>query len=389
MKFALFTESFVPNIDGTAITVYNHAKFLRKKGNEVVVVCPWHKRGNTGIEYMDGIKVIRLFSSPIIGYRSYRISVPSIKAMSIAKKEKPDFVHSYNPYVTGVIGKYVSNRLGVPILGSHHVLPQNITASISKLSKFLNKVIGPLSWRGIIKYYNHCDLVTSPSNYGKRILEEKGIKKPVEVLSNGINLKEFKKVNVKKIREKLNIPDNEKVILHTGRLAGERKVDMIVKAAPKILSKEDATFLIVGDGRERKNLEKLCEKLGVSKNFIFTGFLERKDFVKVFQVADLFVHPSDSELQGIVTLEAMANNLPLVVNNEGASSELIIEGKNGFIFKNDNERDLAEKVIRVLNSDTKKMGRVSREIVMQHSLDNCYKKLWEIYLKTIELHNQK
>ena len=100
-----------------------------------------------------------------------------------------------------------------------------------------------------------------------------------------------------------------------------------------------------------KSLENLAEKLNVTDHTTFTDFLDWDSYPNIYTVADLFTISAEAELQSIVTLEALATGLPVVVVNKGALPELA-SSDNGFIFESKNSKDMADKIIQILK-DTK------------------------------------
>ena len=134
---------------------------------------------------------------------------------------------------------------------------------------------------------------------------------------------------------------------------------------PSVLKKVDSQLVIAGFGNAMDELKKLATKLGVSKNIIFTGFIDEEDKPAIYNLSDLFVISSPAELQSIVTLEAMASSKPIIAVDIAALHELVHDNENGYLFKEDSYLELAENITKILTSPKlmKEFGQESMNII--------------------------
>jgi len=186
----------------------------------------------------------------------------------------------------------------------------------------------------------------------------------IRVIPGGVDINEFKRVPTADIDAKYNLK-GKKVVIFAGKLTPYKGVKYLIYAAKKI----NAEVLILGDGSERENLEKIVleEKI---KNVRFLGHLkDDTDFlVKFYSRADVFVAPSVwDEPLGLVILEAMACQTPVVVTRKGGIPLAVKDGKNGLFIAPRNSNDIVEKVNYLLQNDEKrlKMGQKAREIAVE------------------------
>ncbi|MCL4364651.1 glycosyltransferase family 4 protein [Patescibacteria group bacterium] len=211
----------------------------------------------------------------------------------------------------------------------------------------------------------------------------------IRVIPGGVDIDKFKKVNTSDIDRMFGIK-NEKVIVFAGKLTAYKGVKYLVRAGKKIKGK----VLILGDGPERKNLEKIVkeEKIG---NVQFIGHLGADtDFlIKFYSRADVFVAPSVwDEPLGLVILEAMACETPVVVTRKGGIPLAVKDGQNGLFIRPRNSKDIAEKINFLLENDDKrlKMAKKAREIAVErfsweaiaHRFENIYEKFAYYNFKT-------
>jgi len=389
MKILLATESYYPNIDGGAVAQSNLVRELKKLGHESIVLTPGFSFRNY-VEEIDGIQVYRTSSIPLPFYMNgrYRFSpFPFFKIRSIIKKLKPDIVHICSPYPIGGSAYIWARKNNIPIISSIHVLPENL------LSPFLGtryyKRFEKRFWKYLIYFFNLADWVTIPTQSGADIYIDHGLKNNITPISNGIDIGVFNPGNNGEyLRKKFNLP-KKNIVLYAGRITQEKNLDVLIKAIPFVVKEIDAHFLFVGSGGEYKqSLENLSEELNVSKNTTFTNFLDWKDYPNIYTIADLFTLPSEAELQSIVTLEAVASGLPVVVVNKGALPELASSG-NGFIFEPKNSEEMASKIGKILSDDKlkKQMSKKSLELVKKHTLQSVavqYEKAYEDAIKVFQ-----
>ena len=391
MKILLATESYYPNIDGGAVAQYNLMRELKKLGHEPMVVAPGNSV-RSYIEEIDGYQVYRTGSIPLPFYMKtrYRFSpFPFFKIRKIIKKFKPDIVHICSPYPIGGSAYIWARKNHIPVISSIHILPENF------LSPFIGskhyKRIKERFWKYLIYFFNLADWTTVPTQSGADIYIKNGLENNITPISNGINTKIFNPKNDGEyLRKKFNLP-KKNIVLTAGRITPEKNLEVLINAIPHVIKKVDAHFLFVGSGGDYKqSLQKLVKELNVYDNTTFTSFLDWEDYPKIFSIADLFTLPSEFELQSIVTLEAVASGLPVVVVNKGALPELANSG-NGFVFEPRNNKEMAEKIVKILSNEKlkKQMGKKSLELVEKHSLQSVASEYETAYENAIKVYNKK
>lgn len=168
----------------------------------------------------------------------------------------------------------------------------------------------------------------------------------------------------RKIREKLNINNKEKVVLFSGRLIEIKNIEIIINAISNIKEKDKITFLITGGGELKETLLRLAEKEKVKIHI--TDFLEKQEeLFEYYFAADVLVLPSIDEAWGLVVNEAMNVGMPIIVSHLcGCSLDLVKDGHNGYVFDPYDVNSLKNKLNKILFSDDMdRMGKVSKEII--------------------------
>jgi len=145
----------------------------------------------------------------------------------------------------------------------------------------------------------------------------------VKVIPNGVDSsvyeQEFERTE---FRKRFASPE-EKIVLFVGRLVYEKGAQILVGAMPKILSRVNAKFVVVGEGGMKDSLMQQVKNMRLAHRIAFTGFLDEESLRKLYQIADVCVVPSLYEPFGITALEAMAAKTPLVASNSGGLSEIV------------------------------------------------------------------
>lgn len=376
MRIAIFTDAFLPQINGVVTATLNLAKGLADRNHKVYIIAPKFTKIKE-FKYPN-IKVIRIRSVPALFYPDFKFTSPfSPLLLRYLYKEKIDLIHFQTPLTLGIQGIIISKILGVPLVGTFHTL-----ISHPEYLKHMGvnfKLMQKTSWQYAKAYYNRCNLITSPTEAIKKQLISKGFTPPIVAVSNGINPKIFDNSHWKELRNKLN--PQGKILLFVGRIAYEKNLFYLFDCFKLILKKFPKTKLIlVGDGPQMKQMRRRISSLGLEDKAILIGGIEHNKLVKssIFKAADLFVTASLTETQGITLLEAQANGLVCVGVNAPGINSLIKDRYNGFLAKKGSKKDFADKVIKLLSNDSlrNRMSENTKEEIKRHYIKSIIS-IWE------------
>jgi len=199
----------------------------------------------------------------------------------------------------------------------------------------------------------------------------------IAVIPNGVDLEEFSPDPQKRIeiRNQYNIDENDIVLLFTGYEFKRKGLEYIIRALPKI--DKNVKLFAVGKSNP-KPFQKLANKLGVSDNIIFTGFVQ--EISDYYAASDIFVFPTAYEAFSLATLEAVASGLPILATKVNGTEELIDDRHNGFFIKRD-PADISEKINILIEDETlrKQMGKNARETAENYSWDEIARRTMEVY----------
>ena len=181
-------------------------------------------------------------------------------------------------------------------------------------------------------------------------------------------------IDAKKLRERMGIPQKAHVIVSVCRLTRWKRVDRLIQAVPAIAQvHNNIRVLIVGEGEERGNLERLRDELGVTKFVEFLGAVTHKDVERYLRIADIFVCLYDFSNLSNSTLEAMSCGVCTVALNSGATRQIIKNKENGILISYNDLGKLPAIIIRLLDDEDlrKRLGNKAK----QYALENF--KSWE------------
>jgi glycosyltransferase involved in cell wall biosynthesis/ubiquinone/menaquinone biosynthesis C-methylase UbiE len=297
-----------------------------------------------------------------------------VALLKLIKKEKIDIINAHWILPNGFIAAIATKLTGVPSVstlpGSDVYMAQK-NVIFSWMARFATRTN---SWVTSNSPQLLSDLGNiNESNTKKR---EKLMRKFSSIIY-GTYPDKFKplKTNTKKIRSELNIPKSDLVVLGVGRLVPKKGFRYLVEAAKFILKrKHNVTFLVVGEGDQRSELEKLAKKLGVYEKFRFPGWADYGKLVHYYNIADVFILPSVRDEKGnlddqsVSVVEAMACGKPIVATDFPGYKIVILDKQNGFLIPQKNSKEIGVAVSKLLLSkrlrDT--MGKKSRELVVKN-----------------------
>ena len=278
----------------------------------------------------------------------------------------PLFQHA--PYETALAGKIVeivrSNHL--ELMHVHYAIPH---ASAALLAKMILKEEGinmpvvttlhgtditlvgrEASYEPVVTWsINQSDAVTAVSDSLVRdTLKHFAVKRPIRMIPNFIDFERFNKKPRQHFKD-LIAPNNERILVHTSNFRKVKRVEDVVRIFDIIQQKIPAKLLLIGDGPERSNIEKVCRELHVYDKVTYLG--KQEAIEEILSICDLFILPSESESFGLSALEAMACEVPVISSNAGGLTEVNIDGVTGFLSDIGNYEEMAGNALTLLQDD--------------------------------------
>ncbi|MDO8592447.1 MAG: glycosyltransferase [bacterium] len=392
MRIALFSDHFYPEIGGIQDSVACLGRELNKRGHQLnFFVAQWSEKDFAKAKlpvkeiYLgNNVKITRFFSLPVKSpTQQSRLVIPNFLRWLAVKKFKPDIIHSHTFFGLGLEAAAAARILKVPLVGTNHW----VITEFNGYSPVAAKAFARLSLKAVIWYYNHCDFVTAPSRTVLDEMAANGFVKPHQVVSNQIDLEIFKpdaNLDIKKIKAEFGV--SPATVACAGRLGQEKNIDVVIRAVALVKQRlPNVRLAIAGHGSAESGLRKLANELRLEENVKFLGTLTQAGLARLYRASEIFTIASTSESQSMVLLQAMACGLPVIGANWRALPEYINK-QNGFLFKPYDHRELAEKIVYLLEhaEARKSLGRGGLEFVQSFSASEIGKKWEEIYERVIE-----
>jgi N-acetyl-alpha-D-glucosaminyl L-malate synthase BshA len=362
-----------PTYGGSGIVATELGKELAEKGHEVHF-----------ISYALPLRLNR--TTPNIFFHEVEIS------------NYPLFDHP--PYALALANKMaeVAELQGLDLLHCHYAIPHSVSAFLAKSMLQPRKlpVVTTLhgtditlvgadpSYLSITKFsIERSDGVTAVSHYLKQATcETFGIKSEIEVIYNFVNCSIYKPEHRPDLRARF-AGENEMMLIHLSNFRAVKRPGEVIEIFLRVQKELPAVLLMVGDGPERSSAEWLAHHHGIEGKVHFLG--KRDNIEELIAASDLLLLPSQTESFGLVALEAMACEVPVVVSKVGGLPEVITDGTEGYLVEPGDTERMAERSLEILtNKDRRQaMGKAGRatakarfcadEIVAQY--ENYYERV--------------
>lgn len=331
MKILITTDLYTTDTNGVVTSVRNLTEALQRKGHEVRILTLSERLRSYR---RDNIYYIRSLPLDIV-YPDVRMPT-AYRHRYIREliKWKPDVIHSQCEYFSYQFAQHISKKTRSPIVHTYHTLYEQYVTYVIPSQRIGTFFVGKLSKLRLRK----ADAIVAPTQKVETVLRGYGIHNPIHVVPSGIALEQHKErisdEERKQRRTALGIPEDHTVLLNLGRLGTEKNLEELIELFSLALRQNPKlTFLIVGDGPAKQNLEALSRQLGIRERVIFTGMVDPTEVHKYYQLGDLFVSASTSETQGLTYIEAAANGLPLLCRRDPCLDGVLVEGQNGYDYE--------------------------------------------------------
>ncbi len=384
MKIALFSDTYIPDINGVATSTNILRNELIKLGHDVLVVTSelpsdsdYHDRFDDQVLRVPGLEIQALY-----GYRACNIY--SFKGMREIKRFAPEVIHVQTEFGIGIFGRIAGETLNVPVVYTYHTMWEDYSHYVNPINSetvdtVLKKVITKISQL----YSNKCQELIVPSLKTKDALEHYGItQNHINIIPTGLELDRFDPANkneqlILKLKKEYNI-ENHFVLTFLGRIAQEKSIDVIINALKEVVKvNKNIKCLIVGGGPQLEELKELVRDDDISQYIIFTGPQSGQLVPAHYHISDVFISASLSETQGLTYIEAMASGIPVIARYDDQLKDVVESGHNGYFFKEENE--LPELILKMMSIDLSSMKKNALETAKKYSGETFAKKVLEVY----------
>ncbi len=378
MKIAMFTDSYLPTRDGVVTSLLLTKRELERMGHTVYVFAPKPDRGEReepGVFYFKSIGFHQ--------YSGYRIPIFPTNKCEILTKLDVDIIHTHGLLFQAVRSMLAGHALKKPVVMTFHTM-------VTEAAKFYN--ITPLPdwvvqlgmWSYLRIVLHRAEVMIAPTLAIKNEIKRYAPHiKRFEVIPTGVDLDRFNPlIDGSAVRQRYGL-EGKRVILHLGRIAWEKNIDLVIRGFARLGQQEpEARLLLVGEGPAKEHVQKLAKELRVENKVTFTGFVPDQELPQFYAACDVLTLASKFETQGLVILEAMALGKPVSGIRYRAVAELIREGENGELFEETPE-SWSKATLRLLHQpEMYREGALAR--ANEYSAGQWATRLVDIYQYAIE-----
>lgn len=329
MKIAYVIDQYDNQNNGTSVSAFRFAHYLRARGHDVRIVA-------TGKQSPDKFVVpTASFGplNPVFRVHGMAFGLPN-RAVLEKAFEGVDVVHMFLPFRLCRGARKVARQVGVPHMAAFHCQPENITYNIGL--KHLSFAAHYLYWSFRQRFYRYIRDIHCPSRFIAQQLEKHGYGAKLHVISNGVD-EAFGPMDIPRPPEWMD----KFVILMVGRLAAEKRQDLVIRAAMQSKYADRIQLVFLGKGPKHRYYQRLGRGL---KNRPVFKYVSQSEIVQIYNQCDLYVHAAEAEIEAIVCLEAIASGLVPVIadSNKSAARQFALDERS--LFKNKDAADLASKI---------------------------------------------
>jgi len=330
-----------PTFGGSGVVATELGKALAKKGHQIhFITYSQPVRLDTFAENIFYHEVV-VSDYPLFDYQPYEL-VLSSRMVDVVKNEKLDLLHVHYA-IPHASAAYMAQQIladkgiRLPFITTLHGTDITLVGRDSSFEPVITFAI------------NHSNAVTAVSESLKEdTYKYFKVTREVEVIPNFIRLEDYGQASQNCSRH-IFAPNGEKLMVHVSNFRKVKRVEDVLRVFDKVRKVIPTKLILVGDGPERSNIEKLCRELKTCDDILSLGKVQNPN--EVLSVADLFVLPSETESFGLAALEAMASHVPVISTNTGGLPEVNINGVTGFTSNVGDVDDMAKNAIAILSDE--------------------------------------
>lgn len=380
LHVAVVTETYPPEINGVARSLQRAVRFLASRGHRVELTRP-RQPSDRAIAHagpsarrdsfaaLDACIDVHLTRGiPIPMYRDLRLGLArSDELVRRWRARRPDVVHVATEGPLGVAARNAAHRLGIACTSDYRT-NFHLYSRHYRVGMLVPMILRYLRW-----FHNGTDLTLVPTTALREQLRTQRFRN-LQVVGRGVDADEFAPGHRSEaVRRNWGVARGELVVLHVGRLASEKNIELLVRASEAMARSGCAHRLVmVGDGPLRGALQRRLPHVR------FAGWQRGRDLAAAYASADLFLFPSMTETFGNVVTEALASGLPIVAYAHAAAGEHVVSELNGLTVALGDEAAFIDAAIRLArNAPLRRLlGQAARESIAQLS--------WEVVLGQFE-----
>lgn len=354
LKIAVFTETFLPKIDGIVSILCLMLQRLNELGHRVILFGP----PGGPAEYA-GAEIVGVGGPRLPLYPELHVNIPRRFVWEKVKAFQPDVIHVVNPFFLGPFGMSYARRLRVPVLASFHT-------DLARYAEHYGAgFVAPIVWGYLRAIHNRAHVNLCPSTAIRADLQAHGFRR-VRWWKRGIDTELFSPGPVKpEVRARLTDGNPQDfLVVNVGRQAPEKRLHLL---RDQLFPAAGVRLALIGGGPGHDQLKRHF----AGTPTMLPGYLRGQELVDAYRAADAFIFPSTTETFGLVALEAMACRVPVIAARTGGVLDTIVDGQNGLFFEPDSPQQIRTQVMRL--RDDLALRTTLAENALQHARSRSWR----------------
>jgi len=378
MRIGMMVDTYKPYLSGITNYIELNKKYLEQAGHEVYVFT----FGN--LDHPDDeLNVIRSPGVPLSDTGFYLSMRYTRHAKSIL--QSMDVVHVHHPFLSGRLSLRYCRPLHIPVVFTNHTRYDLYAQSY--LPMMPDEISHGLLQAYMPTFCNAVEMVIAPSAGMKKVLQELKVESPIEVIPNGVDLKDFHNA-VPLSRTELGYTSDDILLVYSGRIALEKNLPLLIRSFAGIAQAIPNTHLIlIGGGVQQyeKEIRDLVNELNINHRIRFTGKLTYDKLPSYLAMSDIFVTASVSEVHPLSVIEAMGSGLPVMGIDSVGVGDTVKDGETGLLSAHDIAAFTAKLTRLCLDSDLRQqLSQFARHASEVYAIEHTTSIMLSQYEKLVD-----
>jgi N-acetyl-alpha-D-glucosaminyl L-malate synthase BshA len=336
-------------VGGSGAIAVGLGKLLAAAGHEVHFICHEMPFGLTGHRHPRiTVHEVEATQYPPLKYPPYAMAL-AVKMAAVAREARLDLLHVHYA-IPHALSAYLAREMSAP---------DHLKIVCTLHGTDITLVGADPSYRPLVKFcIEACDAVTSVSHWLTDTVKHSfGLSREVHTIYNFVDTNEYMRIEARVN----DIP----VIVHMSNFRPVKRTLDVVRVFKRVRERRKAHLLMVGDGPDRERAFELAQSLGIAEDVEFAGVTESA--VDILSCADVFLLPSEMESFGLAALEAMACETPVVATNVGGLSEVVEEGRTGYLLPLGDTESMALRILEIIENPElkRRLGQRGRALAQE------------------------
>lgn len=392
MRVALFTEVYLPAVNGVVTHVKTLKEGLELLGHKAIIVTADSNvkktQASDDILYCPAIRLEKIYG--------YDVASPlSTDRLKLLKDFNPDVIHIHNEFGIGLSGVIIARMLKIPLIYTMHTMYDDYVYYVAN-NEPTRKLLTSASHKYAQILATAASAITGPSKKVEEYFRRCGVNKTVTVIPNSVETDVFNRYSIDRektaeIRKKYGFSESDLIFCFCGRMGQEKNIDTLLEFWAKNVKPEDGMkLMLIGGGPQIDEFRELAQRLNVADTVVFTDRVEHKDIPPYYAACDCYITASLTECHSISMMEGQATGMPVLTIRDELNADQIEEGVNGFFFRDADEMYKHMQHLKSLSTEElDKLKAVSRESIVSSGTKSIAEKLLTVYDEAIQDYNRK